>query len=100
MHYTCHAHRPSLGLQETARHVAEVSVDCKLDVDAEEYVQSFRPSLMDVVYAWSKGAPFADVCRMTELFEGTIIRAVRRLHELMGQARTARGDWCGQERLC
>ena len=63
MHYTCHAHRPSLGLQETARHVAEVSVDCKLDVDAEEYVQSFRPSLMDVVYAWSKGAPFGSaVC--------------------------------------
>lgn len=28
---------------------------------AEEYVKSFRPFLMDVIYAWSKGATFGQV---------------------------------------
>ena len=28
---------------------------------AEEYVKSFRAFLMDVIYAWSKGASFGQV---------------------------------------
>lgn len=41
---------------------------------ADDYVQSFRPFLMDVVYHWSKGASFAQICGMTEIMEGSIIR--------------------------
>jgi len=81
---------PSLvQLQDTAKRIGEVSKDAKLDVDVEKYVEGFRPTLMDVVYAWSKGAPFADVCKMTEMFEGSVIRAVRRLHELLTQLQMA-----------
>ncbi|CAD7701245.1 unnamed protein product [Ostreobium quekettii] len=72
-------------LQETARMIAEVSTECKLKVEAEEYISSFKPFLMDVVYAWSKGASFAEICDMTDIFEGSIIRATRRLDELMMQ---------------
>ena len=34
---------------------------------------------MDVVYAWSQGARFVDICELTDEFEGSIIRAMRRL---------------------
>jgi ATP-dependent RNA helicase DOB1 len=60
-------------------------------IDEEEYVQSFRTEMMDVAYEWCKGASFADICKMTTVFEGSVIRCMRRLEELlrqMGQVRT------------
>ena len=30
--------------------------------------------MMDPIYLWSKGASFAEVCKKTDLMEGTIIR--------------------------
>lgn len=72
-------------MQETARKIAKISKECKLDVDMESYVDSFRPHLMDVVHAWSKGASFSNICKMTDVFEGSIIRCMRRLEELMRQ---------------
>ncbi|KAG0266345.1 ATP-dependent RNA helicase mtr4 [Mortierella polycephala] len=76
-------------MQEAARKIAKVSQDCKLTLDEEEYVQSFRSELMDVVYAWANGARFSQICKMTEAFEGSIIRAFRRLEELLRQMATA-----------
>lgn len=40
---------------------------------------------MDIVYAWCNGASFSDLCKMTEIFEGSIIRCMRRLEELLRQ---------------
>ncbi len=71
------------GLQDTARRIAKVCIECKIALDEEEYVQSFKSSLMDVVHAWCTGAKFADICKMTDVFEGSIIRAMRRLEELL-----------------
>jgi len=76
-------------LQEASRRIATVCQDCKLPVDVEEYVQSFKPDLMDVVFAWCKGAKFSDICKMTDIFEGSIIRAMRRLEELLRQLSAA-----------
>ncbi|KAK3828261.1 MAG: rRNA-processing arch domain-containing protein [Benniella sp.] len=76
-------------MQEAARKIAKVSQDCKLTLDEEEYVQSFRADLMDVVYAWANGARFSQICKMTEVFEGSIIRAFRRLEELLRQMSAA-----------
>ena len=57
-----------------------------LRATTDEYVQALRPSLMDGIHAWSKGATFAKVCElMPDIFEGSIIRAARRLDELMQQ---------------
>jgi len=72
-------------LQETARRIAKVSNECKFKVNEDEYVQSFRSDLMDVVYAWSQGAKFIQISKMTDIFEGSIIRAFRRLDELLKQ---------------
>jgi ATP-dependent RNA helicase DOB1 len=36
-----------------------------------------------VVYNWSKGTHFDEIMRDTDLFEGTVVRCMRRLDELM-----------------
>ena len=62
-----------------------MSADCKIEMDAEEFVSGFRPGMMELVFAWVNGAKFVDVCGMTKEFEGTIIRVIRRLEELCRQ---------------
>lgn len=74
---------PLRQLQETARMIAEVGLECKLDVDIDTYVESFRPTLMEVVYQWTLGKTFKEVMDLTDVFEGSVIRAMRRLDELM-----------------
>ncbi|ORX69156.1 antiviral helicase [Linderina pennispora] len=49
--------------------IAQTSNECKLHVNEEEY-------LMDV---------FSQICKMTDVFEGSLIRAFRRLEELLRQ---------------
>lgn len=56
--------------QECAKRIAKVSADAKLEVDEETYLNQFKPHLMDVVYAWTNGATFAQICKMTDVFEG------------------------------
>jgi len=76
---------PLRTLQDAARRIASVSTDCKIPLDATEYVDSFNPGMMEMVYAWVKGARFVDIAAMTKEFEGTIIRVIRRLEELTRQ---------------
>ena len=83
--FPSHVPGPLRIMQETARRVAKVSQEAKLTLEEDEYVESFRPHLMDIVHAWSNGATFANVCKMTDVFEGSIIRCMRRLEELLRQ---------------
>uniref|UniRef100_A0A8C8K497 RNA helicase n=1 Tax=Oncorhynchus tshawytscha TaxID=74940 RepID=A0A8C8K497_ONCTS len=72
--------------QENVRHThSDVSAEAKLEVDEETYLDKFRPHLMDVVYTWANGSTFAQICKMTDVFEGSIIRCMRRLEELLRQ---------------
>jgi ATP-dependent RNA helicase DOB1 len=72
-------------MQDFARRIAKVSKECKMEVDEDQYVEKFKSTLMDVVLKWCKGATFLQICQMTEVFEGNIIRCMRRLEELMRQ---------------
>lgn len=61
----------------------------------DEYVESFKPTLIDVVFKWSHGGTFDEICKATDIFEGSIIRALRRLDELLNnleKAAAAVGD--------
>nr|WCZ58663.1 exosome RNA helicase MTR4 [Seculamonas ecuadoriensis] len=80
---------PYRSLTDTAKRIAQVFNECKIAIDVDEYVQSFRPAMMELVFAWCKGAKFADICKMTSIFEGSIIRALRRLEELLRQLASA-----------
>ncbi|GLE09302.1 hypothetical protein PINS_up020911 [Pythium insidiosum] len=59
--------------------------DAKITIDVDEYAEQFNTSLVDVVIAWCQGAKFSQICKMTEAFEGSIIRCLRRLEELLRQ---------------
>lgn len=96
-------------LKETARRIGKVSLECKITLDEQEYVDSFRTEMVDIVYSWCEGAKFSEVwnvvnvsrgrsdddvppfflshkiIKMTDIFEGSIIRAMRRLEELIRQ---------------
>ena len=72
-------------LQDTARRIAKVYIECKIPIDEEEYVTSFRTEMMGIAYAWCTGASFAEICKMTEIYEGSIVRVMRRLEELLRQ---------------
>uniref|UniRef100_A0A671PUW2 Exosome RNA helicase MTR4 n=1 Tax=Sinocyclocheilus anshuiensis TaxID=1608454 RepID=A0A671PUW2_9TELE len=65
--------------------IAKVSAEAKLEVDEDTYLNQFRPHLMDVVYTWANGSSFSQICKMTDVFEGSIIRCMRRLEELLRQ---------------
>ncbi|XP_015585297.1 exosome RNA helicase MTR4 [Cephus cinctus] len=76
---------PLRQMQDLARRIAKVSTDAKLELDEAAYVDKFKPYLMDVMYAWCKGASFLQICKMTDIFEGSIIRCMRRLEEVLRQ---------------
>lgn len=96
--------KPFREIQAQARIVAKVSMESKLPVNEEEYLQNFKYQLMEVVYAWSQGASFAQIwygvfrsypnldpklirstSKMTDVYEGSLIRLFRRLEELLRQ---------------
>jgi len=86
---------PLRQLQETARRIAKVSNESGIAIVEDEYVQSFKIEMMDVVLQWCKGAKFSEICKLTDVFEGSVIRCFRRLQELlrqMGMAAAAIGN--------
>jgi len=83
---------PFGAVREAARRVAKVSAECKVPLEVEEYVEGFRPDLMESTAAWLRGARFADVLKMhgkVQMFEGSLVRAIRRLDELLRQVAEA-----------
>lgn len=83
---------PFRQLQEAARHVARVAEDSKITIDADDYVDTFTPSMMEATFAWSNGANFSEVIELTDEFEGSVIRVFRRLEELLRQLSQASGS--------
>ncbi|KAF8513054.1 antiviral helicase [Gautieria morchelliformis] len=82
-------------MQEVARRIAKVAKESKLPIVEDEYVSSFKVELMDAVMQWCRGASFSDICKLTDQFEGSLIRVFRRLQELirqMTQAATVIGN--------
>ncbi|XP_046908826.2 exosome RNA helicase Mtr4 [Dermatophagoides farinae] len=77
--------KPLKTMQELAKKIATVSKETKLEIDEKVYIEKFRPNLMDVIYSWTKGKSFSEICKMTDAFEGSIIRCMRRLEELLRQ---------------
>jgi ATP-dependent RNA helicase DOB1 len=107
--------KPFREIQSQARIIAKVSQEAKLNLNEEEYVQSFKYQLMEVVLAWASGKPFAEIwyvvfpheltaimltgySKMTDVYEGSLIRLFRRLEELLRQMAQA-GKVMGSEEL-
>ncbi|KAH0583065.1 hypothetical protein J132_04677 [Termitomyces sp. J132] len=85
-------------MQEFARQIAKISKEAKLSIDENQYVASFKVELMEPVMQWCRGASFDNICRLTDQFEGDLIRGFRRLAELLRQLGHA-ADVMGNEEL-
>ncbi|CAK7219412.1 ATP-dependent RNA helicase mtr4 [Sporothrix curviconia] len=90
--------KPLREIKAQAKIIAKVSQESKLDVNEEEYVASLKWQLMETVLAWAKGASFADICKMTNAYEGSLVRLFRRLEELLRQMAEA-GKVMGSEEI-
>merc|ERR1712232_476818 len=66
-----------------ARNIAEVMIENKLPIDVEEYVSRLRPQVMDVVLGWLEGKKFFEILNQCNLYEGSIVRVIRQLEELV-----------------
>ncbi|CAG8640809.1 16314_t:CDS:10 [Dentiscutata erythropus] len=77
-------------LQEIARNIVAVSIECKLQINEEEYLASFCPDMMELVYSWCQGKSFAEIMKMAQkYYDGHVIRVFRCLDELLRAMVTA-----------
>ncbi|XP_060071895.1 superkiller complex protein 2-like [Ylistrum balloti] len=56
---------------------------------AAEYKEAFKFGLMEVVFEWARGMPFAEITNLTDVQEGIIVRCIQRLHETLRDVRNA-----------
>ncbi|OQV13156.1 Superkiller viralicidic activity 2-like 2 [Hypsibius exemplaris] len=75
--------------QEFARKIAVVSKECDVPIDENHYVEALKPDLMEICFAWCNGASFSDICKKTSIYEGSIVRSMRLLEELLRQMAAA-----------
>ncbi|KAJ1277977.1 hypothetical protein BS78_04G044500 [Paspalum vaginatum] len=86
---------PKLGeakkrLYDTAIKLGQLQAQLKVPVDPEEYARdNLKFGLVEVVYEWAKGTPFADICELTDVSEGLIVRTIVRLDETCREFRNA-----------
>lgn len=76
---------PLKEMQDMATKLAKTYKQCKIEIVEKDYVEEFRPELMEVTYAWCKGASFTQICKMTDVYEGSLIRMFKRLEEMIRQ---------------
>ncbi|KAK2952337.1 putative ATP-dependent RNA helicase DOB1 [Blattamonas nauphoetae] len=67
-------------LQEEARKIIEVAKHCGIET---ENMIGVNLSVLEAAYLWTQGADFKTICQTSEAFEGSIIRVLRRVDELL-----------------
>eukprot|EP00899_Mesostigma_viride_P007991 jgi/Mesvir1/17193/Mv07613-RA.1 len=78
-------------LLSTALYLGEVQHEAGLrEIAPREYVRgALRFGLVEVVHEWALGTPFAEICTLTNVPEGTIVRTIVRLDETCREFRDA-----------
>ena len=57
-------------------------------IDPIEYVKDrLNFGMVHVVYEWARGVPFSEICTLTAVEEGTIVRCISRLDETCREVR-------------
>lgn len=53
------------------------------DYDEEKLLEFLNPSMFKVIEMWFDGSTFLDITKKSNMFEGQIIRNIKRLYELL-----------------
>ncbi|MCL7049423.1 hypothetical protein MKW94_018400 [Papaver nudicaule] len=87
-------------LYDTAIRLGELQTHFNLPISSEEYARdNLKFGLVEVVYEWAKGTPFADICELTDVPEGLIVRTIVRLDETCREFKNA-ASIMGNSALC
>lgn len=87
-------------LYDTAIRLGLLQADFNLPVDPEEYArENLKFGLVEVVYEWAKGTKFAEICELTDVPEGLIVRTIVRLDETCREFKNAAAIM-GNSALC
>ncbi|CAM6105247.1 unnamed protein product [Calypogeia fissa] len=77
-------------LYNTAVMLGEVQAHHGLPINPVDFARAtLRFGLVEVVYEWAKGTPFADICELTDVPEGSIVRTIVRLDETCREFKNA-----------
>ncbi|TQD93972.1 hypothetical protein C1H46_020397 [Malus baccata] len=77
-------------LYDTAIRLGQLQAHFNVQINPEEYArENLKFGLVEVVYEWAKGTPFADICELTDVPEGMIVRTIVRLDETCREFKNA-----------
>lgn len=76
-------------LREIARKIGITQMECGLDQPVEDFVDTLKFGLVEVVHSWAEGASFGSILEITEEQEGIIVRCIQRLDEVLRAVKAA-----------
>ena len=85
-------------IKKIAKEIIQASQESGLEINLEDSLSALNPSLMDTISKWVEGASFAEICQTSGNYEGTIIRSIKRLYEMLRQLSTC-GEVLGNKSL-
>jgi len=75
-------------MKKIAINLGQLQSDHGLMIDPKDYCDgSLKFGLVHVVYEWALGVPFSNICQLTLVQEGSIVRCITRLDELCREVR-------------
>ncbi|EJW03718.2 hypothetical protein EDEG_01987 [Edhazardia aedis USNM 41457] len=72
-------------LTDIIKKLVAVMTECGIEIKETDLLKKYSWEMMDIAMAWVNGKSFIEICSMSKIFEGSIIRAFRRLEELLKQ---------------
>lgn len=88
-HLTPVLEKGRLRIREIAEKIGRTQQACGIKEAVGDFVDQFRFELVEVVYEWAKGMPFAEIMGLTDVQEGMIVRCIQRLDETLRDVRDA-----------
>ena len=75
-----------------AQSVGKQMSECKvLDTSVNDFMNSFRPEMMELCREWAKGTKFETCMKVAPrgMYEGSVVRSIRRINEVLWQLKGA-----------
>ncbi|CXH79455.1 ATP-dependent RNA helicase, putative [Plasmodium berghei] len=70
---------------KTATIIANKMNQCGMNINVKDYLEKFKSAIMPIVLLWARGHSFMEILADSQIYEGSIIRTLRRLDELLRQ---------------
>ncbi|KAJ9599640.1 hypothetical protein L9F63_026509, partial [Diploptera punctata] len=77
-------------IEEISEKIMKIEESCDVNQeDSLEYYEKLNFGLMEVVYEWARGKPFAEIMNLTDVQEGIIVRCIQQLNETLRDVKNA-----------